>query len=129
MSYGDPAPGGAPRPLHTGSAVTFITRARGGRGPIPTCNGAPQLSRPLVPAHISLLRHDMLRCDRKPAAHTMVWGSFLQANTLHERPHQPASITPHSGIEERTPPQSFMGTSTFMVMDVVPQVSRIGDQG
>ena len=52
---------------------------------------------------------------RKPAAHTMVWESLLQANTLHEpwheRPHQPASITPHwhSGIEELTPPQSFMG--------------------
>jgi hypothetical protein len=60
-----------------------------------------------------LSRHDMLRCDRKPAAHTMVWGSFLQANTLHERPHQPASITPHSGIEELTPAQSFMGTPMF----------------
>ena len=109
---GTPAPGRAPRPLHTGSAVTFI---KGERRPwsdtdVQWC--APTLPPPSARTHI-LSRHDMLRCDRKPAAHTMVWGSFLQANTLHERPHQPASITPHSGIEELTPAQSFMGTPMF----------------
>ena len=71
---GTPAPGRAPRPLHTGSAVTFI---KGERRPwsdtdVQWC--APTLTPPSARTHI-LSRHGMqLRCDRKPAAHTMLDG-------------------------------------------------------
>ena len=94
MSYGDPRSG------RSSEALAHRLRRhlhRGREGVVAQDRLAmvrpPTLTPPSARIHI-LSRHDMLRCDRKPAAHTMVWGSFLQANTLHERPHQPASITP-----------------------------------
>ena len=94
---GTPAPGGAPRRLRPGSDVTFTEGEKRSWTETDVQWCAPTLTPPSARTHI-LSRHDMLGCDRKPAAHTMVWGSFLQANTLHERPHQLASITPHSRI-------------------------------
>ena len=98
--------------MRPGSDVTFLEGEKRSWPETDLQWCAPTLTPPRARTHI-LSGHDMLGCDRKPAAHTMVWGSFLQANTLHERPHQPASITPHSRIESLTPPQSFMGTPMF----------------